>query len=72
MAFLLYTRGARDGVVVEALRYKPEGSAGWIPDGVTEIFHWHNPSGRNGPGVDSASNTNEYQEYYQMRVPPAP
>jgi hypothetical protein len=25
------------------------------------IFHWHNPS---GPGVDSASNRNEYQEYF--------
>ena len=29
--------------------------AGSIPDGVTEIFHWHY-----GPGVDSASNRNEY------------
>jgi len=25
---------------VEALRYKPEGC-----DGMTGIFHWHNPSG---------------------------
>ena len=29
---------------VEALRYKSE-VAGSIPDGVTGIFHWHNPSG---------------------------
>jgi len=29
--------------LVEALRYKPEGR-GSIPDGVTGIFHWHNPS----------------------------
>jgi hypothetical protein len=29
----------------EALRYNPEG-LGSIPDGVTEIFHLHNPSGR--------------------------
>jgi len=29
--------------LVEALRYKPEGS---IPDGVTGIFDSHNPSGR--------------------------
>jgi hypothetical protein len=29
--------GARDGAVVEALRYKPEGRG--IPDGVNGIFH---------------------------------
>jgi hypothetical protein len=34
--------------------------AGSILDGV-RIFHWHNPS---GPGVDSASNRNEYQECF--------
>ena len=39
------------GQLVEALRYKPE-VAGSIPDGVT------------GPGVYSASNRNEYQEYF--------
>jgi hypothetical protein len=38
--------------------------AGSIPDYVIWIFHWLNPSGRNGPGVDSASNRNEYQEYF--------
>jgi len=38
--------------------------AGSIPDGVIGIFQWHNPSGGNyGPGVDSASNRNEYQVY---------
>jgi len=37
------TTGARGGVVVKALRYKPAGS---IPDGVNGIFQWHNPSGR--------------------------
>jgi len=42
--------------LAEALRYKPEGR-GFIPDGVTGIFHC-------GPGVDSASSTNEYQEYF--------
>jgi hypothetical protein len=30
--------------LVEALCYKPE--AGSIPDGVTGIFHLHNPTGR--------------------------
>jgi hypothetical protein len=49
--------------LVEALRYKP-GSVS-IPDGVSEFFHWHNPVGRTmAPGVDSASNRNEYQEYF--------
>ena len=38
-------------------------SLGSIPDGLTGIFHWHNPSGRSGPGIDSASNRNKYQEY---------
>jgi hypothetical protein len=39
--------------------------AGSILDGVTGIFHWHNPSDRTvAPGVDSASNTNEYEEYF--------
>ena len=35
--------------------------AGSIPGGVIGIFHWHNPS---GPGIDSASNRNEYREYF--------
>jgi hypothetical protein len=30
--------------LVEASRYKQE-VAGLIPEGVTGIFHWHNPSG---------------------------
>jgi hypothetical protein len=39
--------------------------AGSIPDGVIGIFHWHNPSDRTmALGVDSASNRNEYQEYF--------
>jgi hypothetical protein len=39
--------------------------AGSIPDGVTGIFHWHKIlRSRYGPGVDSASNRNEYQEYF--------
>ena len=38
--------------------------AGSIPD-VIGIFRWHNPSGRTvGPGVDSASNRNDYQGYF--------
>ena len=37
--------------------------AGSNPDGVTGIFHWHNPSYRTmALRVDSASNRNEYQE----------
>ena len=39
--------------------------AGSIPDGVIGIFHWHNPPWSHyGPGVDSASNRNEYQENF--------
>ena len=39
--------------------------AGSILDGVNEIFHGHNLSGRTmAPGVDSNSNRNEYQEYF--------
>ena len=39
--------------------------AGSIRDGITGIFHLRNPSGRTmAPGVDSASNRNEYQEYF--------
>jgi len=34
-----------------------------IPDGVTGIFHWQSFRLHYGPGVDSASNRNEYQEY---------
>jgi hypothetical protein len=30
-----------------------------IPNGVIRLFHWHN-----GPGVDSGSNVNEYEEYF--------
>ena len=32
-------------LLVEALRYKPEGR-GSIPDAVIEMFNWHNPSDR--------------------------
>jgi hypothetical protein len=35
-----------------------------MPDGVIRTSHWFNPSGRYGPGVDSASNRNEYHEYF--------
>jgi hypothetical protein len=31
--------------LIEALHYKWK-VAGLVPDGVTGIFHWHNPSGR--------------------------
>ena len=46
IAYLLgHTVGARVGVMVKALRYKPQ-VAGSIPDGVIVIFQWHNPTGR--------------------------
>ena len=38
--------------------------AGSIPVGVIGIFHWQSFWPHYGPGVDSASNRNEYQEYF--------
>jgi hypothetical protein len=62
----IYTvkNGARGGAVVEALRYNPEGhriDSRWC--------HWNfsltlSFRPRYDPGVDSASNINEYQEYF--------
>jgi hypothetical protein len=56
--------GARGGAVVEALRYKPKGrgiDSRWChwKFSLTESFRPHY-----GPGVDSASNRNEYQGYF--------
>ena len=50
--------------LVEAMRYKPEGrgfDSRWCPwnFSLTLSFESHC-----GPGVDSASNRNEYQEYF--------
>ena len=39
--------------------------SGSIPDGVTGIFLWHNPSDRTmSLGLNQVSNRNEYQEYF--------
>jgi len=38
--------------------------AGSIPDDGIGIFHWQSFRPHCGPGVDSASNSNEYQEYF--------
>ena len=56
--------GARGGVVVKALRYKPAGrrfDSQWCHwnSTVTYSFRSHY-----GPGVNSASNKNEYQVYF--------
>jgi hypothetical protein len=56
--------GARGGVVVKALRYKPAGrgfDSRWCQwnFSVTRSFRSHY-----GPGVDSAYNRNEYQVYF--------
>ena len=61
---LLYKNGARRGVVVKALRYKPTGrglDSRWCHCNfsVTQSFLSHN-----GPGVDSTSKGNEYQVYF--------
>jgi hypothetical protein len=50
--------------LVEALCYKPEGR-GSFPDDAIRIFYLHNPSGRAlAVGFESASNRNEYQDYF--------
>jgi hypothetical protein len=40
--------------------------AGSSPDEV-DFLNWSNPSGRTGPGVDSAFNRNEYQESLKIK-----
>jgi hypothetical protein len=45
--------------VVEAMRYKPEGR------GIDSRWcHWNFSQWHYSPGVDSASNINEYEEYF--------
>ena len=52
--------GARGGVVVKALRYK-SASRGFD----SRWCHWNfSLRSHYGPGVDSASNRNEYQVYF--------
>jgi hypothetical protein len=60
--------GACGGAVVEALRYKPEG--GRINQVLLEFFIDILLPTALSPGVDSASNRNEYQEYF-LGVKPA-
>ena len=49
--------------LVAALRYKPAGR-GLIPGGVIEMPYLQFSRPHYGPRVDSASNRNEYQEYF--------
>jgi len=58
-----FNLGARGGVVVKVLRYKPA-SRGSIPDSVIGIVQWQSFRSHYDPGVDSASNKNEYQVYF--------
>jgi len=50
--------------VVKVLCYESEGH--WFDSSLYEwVFHWHKSfRSHYGPGVDSASNRNEYQEYF--------
>jgi hypothetical protein len=57
-------KGARGGVVVKALRYKPAGR-----EFNSLCCHWNFSVTKScwshyGPGVDSATNRNEYQVYF--------
>jgi hypothetical protein len=36
---------------------------------IMDFLNWPNHSGRIGPGVDSASNRNEYQESLKIKKP---
>jgi len=63
VALLMDTRGDAAAQMVEALRYKPEGSGFGSQGG-----HWDFSLAKSfrlhyGPGVDSSSNREEYQEY---------
>jgi hypothetical protein len=53
--------GARGSIVVKALRYKPEGRGIESRWGGFFLIYLILPAVL-GPGVDSASNRNEYQE----------
>jgi len=44
--------------------------AGFIPEDIIWIFHWQSFRPHYGPEVDSASNRNEYQEYFLGKRPP--
>jgi spore maturation protein CgeB len=56
--------GDRCSTVVKVLRYKSEGR--WFdPRWCRGIIHWQKSFwSQYGPGVDSASNRNEFQEYF--------
>jgi hypothetical protein len=53
--------GARGSAVVKALRYKPEGRGIASRWGGFRLIYLILPTAL-GPGVDSASNRNEYEE----------
>ena len=67
--WILWICGDHSGTVVKVLYYKledrqldPRWCHGIFPRWCHGIFHWSNPSKHHGPGVDSASNINEYQD----------
>ena len=61
---LSYRDGDRGSTVVKLLCYKSE-VAGSIPAGVSGFFiDIQSFRSHCGPGVDSASNRNEYQQYF--------
>ena len=64
LKFIYFILGARGGVVVKVLRYKPAGLGfdfQWChwKFSVTKPFRSYY-----GPGVDSTSNRNEFQVYF--------
>ena len=61
--YLQYLAGDRGSTVVKVLCYKSEGR--WFDPSLSEFFiHIKSFRSHYGPGVDSASNRNEYQENF--------
>jgi hypothetical protein len=60
---MLTVTGDRGSTVVKVLSHKSEGR--WFDPRCHGIFHWHKSFWSHYfPGVDSASNRNEYREYF--------
>jgi hypothetical protein len=62
--FIRVHEGVRSRVVAKTLGYKPEGRR--FETKLSEFFNLRNPSGRNSPGIHSASKRNEYHKHKEI------